>query len=137
VIPGVSSLRASRHQTLVTPAPPDNPYFKKVSRAQTRMLCFYDSMLKNPPKTWNSLLKTSTCKYVEVRFSDTESSPVALSPIDTSTINPPTITVPGFSSLDPMIKGTDRITTQLAVMELGLLRDFDRAPLPLKQARLG
>jgi len=31
-----------------------------------------------------------------------------------------------------MIKGTDRITTQLAVMKLGLLKELDSAPLPFK-----
>jgi DNA-binding transcriptional LysR family regulator len=31
-----------------------------------------------------------------------------------------------------MIKGTDRITTQLGVMKLGLLKELDSAPLPLK-----
>ena len=31
-----------------------------------------------------------------------------------------------------MIKGTDHITTQLDVMKLGLLKELDSAPLPLK-----
>ena len=35
-----------------------------------------------------------------------------------------------------MIKGTDRITSQLAVMELGLLKDLNWAPLPFKTGRL-
>jgi DNA-binding transcriptional LysR family regulator len=35
-----------------------------------------------------------------------------------------------------MIKGTDRITSQLAVMELGLLKDLDWAPLPFKTGTL-
>ena len=47
-------------------------------------------------------------------------------------MNPPTISVPNFSSLAPMIKGTDRITTQIAAMKLGLLKDLDVAPLPFK-----
>jgi DNA-binding transcriptional LysR family regulator len=61
---------------------------------------------------------------------------MALPSIDTSTMNPPTITVPNFSSLAPMIKGTDRITAQLAVMKLGLLKDLDSAPLPFKTRTL-
>jgi hypothetical protein len=36
---------------LVTPAPPDNPDFEKVSLVQTKMVCFYDSMVRKPPKT--------------------------------------------------------------------------------------
>jgi len=132
-IPSVSSLRASRYQMLITPTPPDNPDFEKVSLVQTKMVCFYDQTVRKPPKTWKQFAES---KYVEVRFSDTESSIMALPSIDTSTMNPPTITVPNFSSLAPMIKGTDRITTQLAVMELGLLQDLDWAPLPFKTGSL-
>ena len=132
-IPSVSSLRASRYQMLITPTPPDNPDFEKVSLIQTKMVCFYDSTVRKPPKTWKQFAESN---YVEVRFSDTESSLMALPSIDTSRMNPPMITVPNFSSLAPMIKGTDRITTQLAVMELGLLRDLNWAPLPFKTGTL-
>jgi DNA-binding transcriptional LysR family regulator len=132
-IPNVSSLRASRYQMLITPTPPDNPDFEKVSLVQTKMVCFYDAAIRKPPKSWKQFAKS---KYVEVRFSDTESSLMALPSIDTSTMNPPTITVSNFSSLAPMIKGTDRITSQLAVMELGLLKDLDWAPLPFKTGTL-
>jgi len=31
-----------------------------------------------------------------------------------------------------MIKGTDRITTQIAAMKMGLLKDLTSAPLPFK-----
>ena len=132
-IPSASSLRASRYQMLITPTPPDNPDFEKASLVQTKMVCFYDSTVRKPPRTWKQFAES---KYVEVRFSDTESSLMALPSIDTSTMNPPTITVPNFSSLAPMIKGTDRITTQLAAMKLGLLQDLDWAPLPFKTGTL-
>jgi DNA-binding transcriptional LysR family regulator len=132
-IPSVRSLRASRYQMLITPAPPDNPDFEKASLVQSKMVIFYDSTVGKPPKTRKQFAES---KYVEVRFSDTESSLMALPSIDTSTMNPPMITVPNFSSLTPMIKGTDRITTQLAVMKLGLLKDLDSAPLPFKTRTL-
>jgi len=132
-IPRVSSLRASRYQMLITPTPPDNPDFEKVSLVETKMVCFYDSTVRKPPKTWKQFAESN---YVDVRFSDTESSLMALPSIDASRMNPPTITVPNFSSLAPMIKGTDRITSQLAVMELGLLKDLDWAPLPFKTGTL-
>jgi len=132
-IPSVSSLRASRYQMLITPTPPDNPDFEKASLVKTKMVCFYDSTVRKPPKTWKQFAE---CNYVEVRFSDTESSLMALPSIDTSRMNPPMITVPNFSSLAPMIKGTDRITSQLAAMEFGLLKNLDWAPLPFKTGPL-
>ena len=85
--------------------------------------------VRKPPRTRNQFAESN---YVEVRFSDTEASLMALPGFDASTMNPPTISVPNFGLLAPMIKGTDRITTQLAVMKLGLLRELDVAPLPFK-----
>jgi DNA-binding transcriptional LysR family regulator len=74
-IPSVSSLRASRYQMLITPAPPDNPDFEKASLVQSKMVIFYDSTVRKPPKTRKQFAES---KYVEVRFSDTESSLMAL-----------------------------------------------------------
>ena len=128
-IPRVSILRASRYRMLITPTPPDDSDLKKVSLIQSKMEVFYDSTVRKPPKTWKQFAES---RYVEVRFSDTESSLMALPSIDTSTMGPPTISVPNFSSLAPMIKGTDRVTIQLAAMKLGLLKDLASAPLPFK-----
>jgi DNA-binding transcriptional LysR family regulator len=128
-IPSVSILRASRYRMLITPTPPDDADLEKVSLIQSKMEIFYDSTVRKPPKTWEQFAES---KYVDVRFSDTEASIMALPSIDTSKMNPPTITVPNFSSLAPMIKGTDRITSQLGVMKLGLLKELDSVPLPFK-----
>jgi DNA-binding transcriptional LysR family regulator len=132
-IPSVSILRASRYRMLITPTPPEDPELEKVSLVRSRMEVFYDPAVRKPPKTWKQFAES---RYVEVRFSDTESSLMALPSINVKKMNPPTISVPNFSSLTPMIKGTDRITTQLAVMKLGLLKDLDSAPLPFKTEAL-
>jgi DNA-binding transcriptional LysR family regulator len=57
---------------------------------------------------------------------------MALPSLDTKELNPPKISVPNFSSLTQIIRGSDRITTQLGAMKLGLLKDLDVAPLPIK-----
>ena len=128
-IPKVSILRASRYRMLITPTPPDDRDLERVCLIQSKMEIFYDSTIRKPPKTWKQFAES---RFVEVRFSDTETSLMALPSIDPSTMNPPTVSVPNFSSLAPMIRGTDRITSQLAVMKLGLLKDLDSAPLPFK-----
>ena len=128
-IPRISILRASRYRMLITPTPPDDPELQMVSLIQARMEIFYDSTVRTPPKTWKQFAQSN---YVEVRFSDTESSLMALPTLDTSKMMSPTVSVPNFSSLTPMIKGTDRITTQFGAMKLGLLKDLDSAPLPFK-----
>ena len=131
-IPSVSILRASRYRMLITPTPPNDPDLEKVSLLQAKMEIFYDSSVMKPPKTRQQLAESN---YVDVRFSDTESSLMALPSFDTSKMTP-MISVPNFSSLTPMIKGTDRITIQLAAMKLGLLKELDTAPLPFKTKSL-
>ncbi len=128
-IPSVSILRASRYRMLITPTPPDDPELEKVSLIQSKMVIFYDSTVRKPPKTRKQFAESN---YVEVRFSDTEASLMALPTFDASTMKPPMISVPNFGSLAPMIKGTDRITTQIAAMKLGLLKELDSTPLPFK-----
>ena len=128
-IPKVSILRASRYRMLITPTPPDDADLQRVALVKSKMEIFYDPTVRKPPKTWKQFADSP---YVEVRFSDTETSLMALPSIDPSTMSPPTVTVPNFSSLAPMISGTDRITTQLAVMKRGILRNLASAPLPFK-----
>ena len=128
-IPSVSILRASRYRLMVTPTPPDDPDLEQVSLIRSRMEIFYDSTVRKPPGTWKEFAESN---YVEVRFSDTETSIMALPSIDTSKMRAPIISVPNFSSLSPMIKGTDRITTQIAAMKLGVLKELDTVPLPFK-----
>lgn len=93
------------------------------------MEIFYDSKARKPPKTWEQFAESN---YVEVRFSDTETSLMALPSLNTSKMKPPVISVPNFSSLAPMIKGTDRITTQFSAMKLGVLKELDTTPLPFE-----
>jgi DNA-binding transcriptional LysR family regulator len=128
-IPSVSILRASRYRMLITPTPPNDAELEKVSLIQSKMVVFYDSTVRKPPKTKKQFVESN---YVEVRFSDTEASLMALPAFDASTMNPPMICVPNFGLLAPMIKGTDRLTTQIAAMKMGLLKELDVAPLPFK-----
>lgn len=128
-IPKVKLLRASRYSFLITPTPPDDPDLIKVSLVKTKMEVFFDSKVRQAPETWKQFAES---RYVEVRFSDSETSLMALPSINRSSINPPEISLPNFSLLPSMIKGTDRITTQLAAMKQGLLSDLNVAPLPFK-----
>ena len=132
-IPRVSILRASRYRMLITPAPPDDSELVKVSLIRSKMVVFYDSTVRKPPRTRKQFTES---RYVEVRFSDTEASLMALPTFDASTMHPPIVSVPNFGLLAPMIRGTDRITTQISAMKLGLLRELDLAPLPFKSDTL-
>lgn len=133
-VPDAGSLRTSRYQMLITPAPPKGNDMNGVRLLKSKMVCFYDSAMRKPPRSWKQFV---ACKYIEVRFSDTESSMMVLPAIDRSSLNPPTITVPNFSSLAYFIKSSELITVQIEVMRLGLLKGLEVAPLPLKTDPLG
>ena len=128
-IPRVSVLKASRYRLLFTPTPPVDSDLEKVSLLRARMAVFYDSRHTKPPQT---MKEYADARRVEVRFSDTESSMMALPSLKESEISPPVVSVPNFGSLAPMILTTNRITTQLAAMKFGLLKDLDVAPLPMR-----
>jgi DNA-binding transcriptional LysR family regulator len=113
---------------LITPTPPDDPDLIKQSLLKTPTAIFYDASIRTPPETWEEYFN---CEHVEVRFSDTESSMMALPAMHTTGRSPPVVTVPNFSSLPHMIKGTNRIATMLGVMKLGLMSELDMAQLPI------
>jgi DNA-binding transcriptional LysR family regulator len=127
-VPSAKLSRLSRCQFLITPAPPTSKDIIREPLFQSKMMCFYDAAIRNPPKTWQQFVDS---KFAEVRFSDTESSMMVLPSIKTSDLNEPAITVPNFSSLAALVKGTDLITSQLGLMKQGLLHELDSAPLPL------
>ena len=128
-VPSANLSRASRCQLLITPTPPKEKDIIQVQLFQSKMVCFYDTKVRQPPKSWKQFLNSD---YAEVKFSDTESSLMVLPSIDTSTLKTPTITVPNFGALNEFIKGSNLITTQLELMKYGPLKGLDSAPLPIK-----
>jgi len=128
-VPSANLSRASRCQLLITPAPPKVKDIIQEQILQSKMVCFYDAKVRQPPKSWKQFANSN---YADVKFSDTESSIMVLPSIDTTVLKQPTITVPSFSALSDFIKGTDLITTQLELMKRGQLKELDSAPLPVK-----
>lgn len=127
--PSSATLRASRYRLLITPKPLGDRDLVKESLVQSKMAMFFDPKIRTPPATWEEYVAS---ERVEVQFSDTEASIMALPSVDLSQFGPPRITVPNFGTLAQMIIGTDRIGTQLDVMKLGLLSDLEVAPLPIE-----
>ena len=132
-IPSAATLQASRYRLLITPTPPDDPKLVKVSLVKSQMAVFYDPSVRKPPTSWAQYVAS---KRVEVRFSDIETSIMALRSVNASELGDPVVTVPNFGTLASMIRGTDRITTQLEVMKKGLLGDLEVAPLPARTKKV-
>ena len=128
-VPSTNLSRASHCQLVITPAPPKAKDIIQKQLFMSKMVCFYDANVRQPPK---SLKQYIASDYAEVRFSDAESSIMVLPAIDTSALKEPAITVPNFSTLKAFIKGSKLITTQLELMNRGPLKGLDSAPLPMK-----
>jgi DNA-binding transcriptional LysR family regulator len=131
--PKANLRRALRCQLLISPLPPEGKDLIKKELFQSKMVCFYDAEIRKPPKTLKELTDS---RYVNVQFSKTESSMLALPEIDHSSLNPPDIAVPNFSALPDFIKGTDLITMQLDTMRYGVLKGLASSPLPLETQTL-
>ena len=128
-VPSANLSRASRCELLITPVPPKAKDIIQEQLLQSKMVCFYDAKVRQPPTTWKQFVN---CDYVEVKFSDSEFSLMAFSSIDTSALKQPMITVPNFSVLNEFIKGSDLITTQMELFKRAPLKELDSAPLPMK-----
>ncbi|MDX2476715.1 MAG: LysR family transcriptional regulator, partial [Gammaproteobacteria bacterium] len=128
-IPSANLLRASGCQMLITPAPPKRKEIIHKSLVSAKKVCFYDPDMRKPPKTWKQFIDS---RYVEVRFSNTESSQQLLPSSILSALKEPTVSVPNFNALPAFIEGTDLITTQLSVLSRGPLKNLDYVPLPIK-----
>lgn len=126
-IPSSNLTRATNCHMLITPAPPKKKGINHIPLLESKMVCFYDAEAREPPKTLQDYID---CRYIDVRFSSTESSQQVLPASLTSQLNEPTLEVPNFNSVSSFIKGTDLVTTQISAMEHGSLRGLSWAPLP-------
>ena len=132
-IPSSNLNRSSNCHMLITPAPPNKRGINQLQLIESKMVCFYDPDVRTPPKTLKQYIDS---RYVDVRFSATESSQQVLPASLTSLLNEPTVAVPNFNAVASIIKGTDLITTQISAMEHGSLRDLAWSPLPVKTESL-
>jgi DNA-binding transcriptional LysR family regulator len=132
-IPSANLTRTSNCHMLITPAPPNKKGINDLKLIESKMVCFYDPDVRKPPKTLKDYIG---CRYVDVRFSTTESSQQVLPISLISKLHEPTVAVPSFNAVTSFIKGTDLITTQLSVMEYGSLKELAWSPLPVKTESL-
>ena len=132
-IPSANLTRTSNCHLLITPALPNKKGINHRRLIESKMVCFYDPEVREPPRTLEEYI---ACRFVDVRFSTTESSQQVLPTSLTSILNDPTVAVPNFNAVPAFIKGTDLITTQLSVMEHGSLRGLARSPLPVETETL-
>lgn len=128
-IPSANLNRTSNCQLLITPAPPNRPDIRHLKLIESKMVCFFDPAVRKAPGTLKEYL---ACRYVDVRFSTTESSQQVLPASLTAKLGEPTVAVPNFNAVTPFIQGTDLITTQLSVMEHGSLKGLAWSPLPVR-----
>ncbi|MGI9244639.1 MAG: LysR family transcriptional regulator [Verrucomicrobiales bacterium] len=132
-IPSVNLTRTSNCHLLITPAPPNKGGINYVRLIESKMVCFYDPEVREPPETIKEYVAS---RYVDVKFSATESSQQVLPASLTAVLGEATVAVPNFNAVPAFIKGTDLITTQLSVMEYGSLRELAWSPLPVKTRAL-
>lgn len=125
--PSVPWIRDARCQLALTPLPPDAPDIFQKALITGKMICYYDSEMREPPSSLEEYFNT---EHLNVRFMEGRTSLVVLSGIDKSKIRRPVVTVSNFNAIPPFIKGTRLIATQMNLMQLKTLKDLDTAPLP-------
>jgi DNA-binding transcriptional LysR family regulator len=128
-VPDPAILRTDRCQMMLTPLPPDGPDIIQKRLLTSKHRVFYDSSVRRPPESWEDYCQAD---HIVVRFDDGRSSLATLRGVDQSQIRPPTVTLPHFNAIPGFITGSDLISTDIALMELGPLNGLANAPLPFE-----
>lgn len=126
-VPSIAMLRDARCQMMLTPLPPDGSDILQRKLFSGKMTCFYDGSVAPPPSSWQDYIGR---EHLVVRFSSGQSTLEVLRGIDQTLLPPPVVTVSNFNAIPAFIKDSPLITTEIAQMALGPLRDLDAAPLP-------
>jgi DNA-binding transcriptional LysR family regulator len=128
-VPSIAMLRDARCQMMLTPLPPDGSDILQRKLFSGKMTCFFDSSVAPAPESWAEYLRR---EHLAVRFSSGQTSMEVLRGIDQTRLPRPVVTVSNFNAIAPFIKDSPLITTEIAQMALGPLKDLDAAPLPFE-----
>jgi len=128
-IPSANLARSTDCQLLITPAPPKKKNIISVPIISSTTVCFYDAKKRKPPVTIEDYIEA---RYVDVRFSPSESALMVLPLSLTSLLKPASIEVPNFNSVSELVKGTDLIATLFQVMSHTCMKDLAYTTLPVQ-----
>lgn len=127
--PTVDMMRDAKCQLALIPMPPDGSDIFQKSLFSGKMMCFYDSEMREPPNKWEVYCAAD---HVRVQFSKGHTSLDVLSNSDKSKIRDPQVSVSNFNAIPRFIKGTRFIATEMEAMRLETLSSLDVAPLPIE-----
>lgn len=127
--PTVAMMRDARCQLALTPLPPDGSDIFQKSLFSGKMVCFYDSSMRDPPSSW---VEFCNAKHLRVQFAKGHTSLDVLQNLDKSKVRKPQVLVSNFNAIPRFIKGTPLIATEVDLMHLDTLKDLAVAPLPFE-----
>ncbi len=120
-------LQQSRCHLVVTPYPPEGANIFQTRLFDDQSVCFYDGRRRRPPKTRQAFLDSD---YIEVRFSDEDSAMRRIQRTLGEDLSQPRFSVPNFSAVAAMLRGSQCIAALPSLMAKVNLQDFNQAPLP-------
>lgn len=91
------------------------------------MVCFFDGSVRKAPQTWQEYC---AAKRLTVHFPDGGTSLRALKGVDKSGIADAHLSVPNFNAMPVFLRGRNLLATEMDLMKLAALSEFDMAPLP-------
>ena len=125
--PTSGMMRDARCHLALTPFPPDATDILQKAVLHGRMMCFYDGSVRDGPRTWEEYCDAD---HLTVRFRDGGTSLRALTGVDKSQIRDAHLSVPNFNSIPAFLRGTRLLATEMDLMKLASLSEFDMVPLP-------
>ena len=120
-------MRDARCHLALTPFPPDATDILQKAILQGEMMCFFDGSVREAPKSWEEFCAADR---LTERFPDGGTSLRALTGIDKSGIAEAHLSVPNFNAMPAFLRGSNLLATEMHLMKLAALSEFDMAPLP-------
>lgn len=127
--PTPAMMRDDRCQLALTPVPPEGSDIVQKHLFSGKMMCFHDGDQGDAPKTWDEYCNAD---HITVRFPDGGVSLRLLTGVDKSKIRESRVSVPNFSAIPQLIKGTRLIATEMDLMKIYTLKSLDMVPLPIE-----
>mgnify|MGYP001823542783 FL=1 len=125
--PTPGMMRDARCHLALTPFPPDATDILQKAILHGNMVCFFDGSVRKATQTWEEYC---AAKRLTVRFPDGGTSLRALKGVDKSGIAEAHLSVPNFNAMPVFLRGSNFLATEMDLMKLAALSEFDMAPLP-------
>ena len=127
-VPSADVLSHGHVDLLITPHPPEGSDIFQRRLLRDRMVCFFDGDAREPPDTRTQYL---AAPHITLQFAPGEQASVDVRLAQQGVARRVELRVAAFSAVASFLRGSDLVATLPSRLQGGLLKGFDRCPVPV------